>query len=133
MRYISHFAIVVHDYDEAIAFYTEKLGFELAEDTPLSPTKRWVRVRPPGSECSVLLARADQPEQSAVVGRQAGGRVWLFLYTDDFEAEHQRLLDNGVTITRPAVDEPWGRVLVFADLYGNQWDLIQPPVSQRGQ
>lgn len=124
---IAQFALVVADYDEAIRFYTEKLHFTLVEDTPLSPTKRWVRIAPPGSEgCKILLAQASGPEQLARVGDQTGGRVFLFLTTDDFERDHRNLLEQGVRIVRPPSEEPYGKVLVFADLYGNLWDLIQP-------
>ncbi|MBL7805765.1 MAG: VOC family protein [Saprospiraceae bacterium] len=124
---IAQFALVVADYDETIRFYTEKLHFTLVEDTPLSPTKRWVRIAPPGSEgCKILLAQASGPEQLARVGDQTGGRVFLFLTTDDFERDHRNLLEQGVRIVRPPSEEPYGKVLVFADLYGNLWDLIQP-------
>lgn len=124
---IAQFALVVADYDEAIRFYTEKLHFTLVEDTPLSPTKRWVRIAPPGSEgCKILLAQASGPEQLARVGDQTGGRVFLFLTTDNFERDHRNLLEQGVRIVRPPSEEPYGKVLVFADLYGNLWDLIQP-------
>lgn len=124
---ITQFALVVADYDEAIRFYTEKLHFTLVEDTPLSPTKRWVRIAPPGSEgCKILLAQASGPEQLARVGDQTGGRVFLFLTTDNFERDHRNLLEQGVRIVRPPSEEPYGKVLVFADLYGNLWDLIQP-------
>ncbi len=124
---IAQFALVVADYDEAIRFYTEKLHFTLVEDTPLSPTKRWVRIAPPGSEgCKILLAQASGPEQLARVGDQTGGRVFLFLTTVNFERDHRNLLEQGVRIVRPPSEEPYGKVLVFADLYGNLWDLIQP-------
>lgn len=121
-------SLVVADYDDAIAFYTQKLGFTLEEDTPLSDTKRWVRVAPPGGAagCQLLLAQASTPAQHAAVGIQTGGRVFLFLHTDDFKTAHQRLIDQKVEIVRPATVEPYGTVLVFADLYGNLWDLIQP-------
>ena len=127
---ISEIALVVADYDEAIEFYTRKLKFTLLEDTPLSPTKRWVRVAPPGNgSCSLLLARAAGPEQSSRIGNQTGGRVFLFLHTDDFERDHAHLLSEGISIVRGPSSEPYGQVLVFADLYGNLWDLIGPPVS----
>lgn len=122
--------LVVADYDEAIAFYTQKLGFSLLEDTVLSPEKRWVRVQPPGAapdSCSLLLARAASPEQQAAVGRQTGGRVFLFMHTDDLLRDYQRLREQGVTIRRGPVEEAYGKVLVFEDLYGNLWDLIEPP------
>lgn len=123
---LAHIAIVVSDYDEAIAFYTEKLRFQLLEDTVLSETKRWVRVAPPGSECGLLLAKAANEEQSSRVGNQTGGRVFLFLHTDDFDRDHRNLIEQGVRIVREPVVETWGKVLVFADLYGNLWDLIAP-------
>jgi catechol 2,3-dioxygenase-like lactoylglutathione lyase family enzyme len=124
---IAHIALVVKDYDEAIAFYTKKLHFTLIEDTVLSETKRWVLVAPPGSkECSLLLAKAANEIQSSCIGNQTGGRVFLFLYTDNFERDYQNLLDNTITIVRPPVIEPYGTVAVFADLYGNLWDLIEP-------
>ncbi|QEH42194.1 VOC family protein [Chitinophaga sp. XS-30] len=123
---LAHIAIVVSDYDEAIAFYTEKLRFQLLEDTVLSETKRWVRVAPPGSECGLLLAKAANEEQSSRVGNQTGGRVFLFLHTDDFDRDHRNLIEQGIHIVREPVVETWGKVLVFADLYGNLWDLIAP-------
>jgi catechol 2,3-dioxygenase-like lactoylglutathione lyase family enzyme len=127
MQHIAHMALVVADYDEAIAFYTQKLHFTLVEDTILSDTKRWVIVAPPGSGgngCSLLLAKAANDEQSSRVGNQTGGRVFLFLHTDNFERDYQNLLDHNITIVRPPVRETWGHVAVFADLYGNMWDLI---------
>lgn len=124
---IAQIALVVTDYDEAIRFYTEKLGFVLLEDTPLSASKRWVRVAPPGSStCCLLLAKAANAEQLACVGNQTGGRVFLFLHTDHFERDYERLLREGVHIVRPPSKEPYGTVAVFADLYGNLWDLIEP-------
>ena len=119
--------LVVHDYDEAISFFKEKLNFQLLEDTVLSETKRWVRVRPPGTEgCSLLLAKAANEEQKSSIGNQTGGRVAFFLYTDDIDRDHRSLIKNEISIIRGPVDEPYGRVLVFSDLYGNFWDLIQP-------
>lgn len=125
---LGQLALVVRDYDEAIDFYTRVLDFELLEDTPLSETKRWVRVRPRGGAAGagLLLARAATDEQRRAIGKQSGGRVFLFLYTDDFAAYYRRLLDQGVTIVRAPEDHPYGRVAVFADCYGNLWDLIQP-------
>ena len=126
-QYLAQIAIVVADYDEAIDFYTQKLQFRLLEDTPLSPEKRWVRVAPPGSEgCGLLLAKAANEEQLSRVGNQTGGRVFLFLYTDDFDRDYQNLIDQGITIVRPKTEEAYGKVCVFADLYGNLWDLIEP-------
>lgn len=128
MQHIAQLALVVADYDEAIAFYTDKLGFALVEDTRMSDTKRWVVVAPQGGTgCTLLLAKAANDEQRSRIGNQTGGRVFLFLHTDDLQRDHARLLDQGVTIVRPPTVEAWGTVLVFADLYGNLWDLIEPP------
>ena len=124
---IGHIALVVKDYDEAIQFYTQKLGFELVEDTVLSETKRWVLVAPKGSnQCSLLLAQAANEQQLSRVGNQTGGRVFLFLYTDDFQRDYQRMLANNVHFVREPKVEPYGTVAVFEDLYGNLWDLIEP-------
>jgi len=124
---LAHIALLVRDYDEAIAFFVGKLGFNLLEDTTLTQTKRWVRVSPDGTDSAgLLLARAVGDEQVNQIGYQSGGRVMFFLYTDSFEQDHSRLLEHDIEIVREPVDEAWGRVLVFADLYGNQWDLIQP-------
>jgi catechol 2,3-dioxygenase-like lactoylglutathione lyase family enzyme len=124
---IVHVAIVVKDYDEAIDFYTRKLNFELVEDTTLSETKRWVLVAPPGStECRLLLAKAANAEQEKFIGNQSGGRVFLFLHTDDLKRDHSNLIAQKIKIVREPVDQEWGRVLVFEDLYGNLWDLIEP-------
>jgi catechol 2,3-dioxygenase-like lactoylglutathione lyase family enzyme len=123
--------IVVDDYDRAIAFFTEVLGFELAEDSPALTThsgrpKRWVVVRPPGAETGILLARADGDRQAGAVGNQTGGRVGFFLHVDDFDANYKRLIAAGVEFDGQPRTEPYGRVVVFADLYGNRWDLIGP-------
>ena len=124
---IAHIALVVKNYDEAIDFYTKKLHFNLIEDTCLSETKRWVLIAPKGpTECCLLLAKATNEEQISKIGNQTGGRVFLFLYTDDFERDYQNLLHHDIKIVREPVDEIWGRVLVFSDLYGNLWDLIEP-------
>ncbi|GAA4319688.1 VOC family protein [Flaviaesturariibacter amylovorans] len=124
-QHIAQMALVVADYDEAVAFYTGKLQFDLLEDTPLSDTKRWVRVAPKGAtEFCLLLAKAVGEEQMSRVGNQTGGRVFGFLHTDDFTRDHQRLVSEGVRIVRGPASEPYGQVLVFADLYGNLWDLI---------
>jgi len=124
---IVQISIVVDDYNEAIEFYTQKLGFELVEDTKRSESKRWVVVKPKGSGgCNLLLAKAKNEEQKKAVGNQTGGRVFLFLYTDDFDRDYQKLLDNEVQIIRPASVEDFGKVCVFADLYGNLWDFIEP-------
>lgn len=120
-------SLVVKDYDEAIAFYTQQLHFLLVEDTVMSPTKRWVVVAPPGSNgCNVLLAKAATAEQATRIGNQTGGRVFLFLHTDNFERDYNNLLANNITIVRPPQQEPYGTVAVFADIYGNLWDLIEP-------
>jgi len=123
---IGQIALVVADYDEAIEFYTKKLQFELLEDTTLSETKRWVVISPKGnSGCNLLLAKAASEEQLSRVGNQTGGRVFLFMYTDDINRDHQNLLRQNIRIVREPHEESWGKVLVFADLYGNLWDLIE--------
>jgi len=124
---ILHVALVVRDYDEAIAFYCGKLGFTLVEDTyQPSQDKRWVVVSPPGSSgTSLLLARASNDEQARFVGNQAGGRVFLFLKTDDFWRDYERLRGQGIVVVREPKTEPYGTVAVFEDLYGNRWDLIE--------
>ena len=122
---LKQLALVVRDYDEAIAFYVGKLRFELVEDTILSDTKRWVVVRPPGGEgATLLLAKAVGQEQESRIGNQTGGRVFLFLYTDAFDSDYQHLLDQNIRIIRTPVVEPYGKVAVFEDIYGNWWDLI---------
>lgn len=124
---IASITLVVADYNEAIAFYTEKLGFTLVEDTPLSATKRWVRVAPPGAqECHLLLAKAANDEQKKYIGHQTGGRVFLFLHTDDFWRDYEQMKQKGVQFVRPPKEEDYGTVAVFQDLYGNLWDLIAP-------
>jgi catechol 2,3-dioxygenase-like lactoylglutathione lyase family enzyme len=129
---IAHISLVVNDYDEAIEFYTQKLGFDLLEDTSLSETKRWVLVSPKGSEsCSILLAKAANEVQQSRVGDQTGGRVFLFLHTDDFWRDYHNLLQNKIVIVRGPSEEVYGTVAVFKDLYGNLWDLIGP--GQSGQ
>jgi catechol 2,3-dioxygenase-like lactoylglutathione lyase family enzyme len=125
MNNIGAISLVVRDYDEAIDFYVNKLGFQLLEDSMVSETKRWVRVAPGGSSCSLLLAKAADDLQKSRIGNQTGGRVFLFLYTDNFDRDYQRLIDNRVKISRPPTTEPYGRVTVFEDLYGNLWDLIE--------
>jgi catechol 2,3-dioxygenase-like lactoylglutathione lyase family enzyme len=124
---IVHVALVVRDYDEAIAFYTGALGFTLVEDTyQPEQDKRWVVVAPPGSRgTNLLLAKASTPEQERAVGNQTGGRVFLFLSTDDFWRDHAQFVANGVRFVREPRAEPYGTVAVFADLYGNLWDLIE--------
>lgn len=134
---IVHIALVVRDYDEAIAFYTEKLGFELLEDTyQAEQDKRWVVVAPPGScGTTLLLAKASTPEQFTCIGNQSGGRVFLFLNSDDFWRDYKSMLANGVKFVREPKDEAYGMVAVFEDLYGNRWDLLQlkgdHPISKR--
>lgn len=124
---IAHIALVVRDYDEALAFYVGKLCFQLVEDTyQPEQDKRWVVITPPGdSGTSLLLARASKPEQEAFIGNQAGGRVFLFLQTDDFWRDYNRMLSAGVRFVRPPSEESYGTVAVFEDLYGTWWDLIQ--------
>ena len=124
---MSLIAIVVRDYDEAIAFYTEKLGFELIDDTyQPAQDKRWVVVRPKGEgKTSLLLARASTDHQAQFIGNQAGGRVFLFLETDDFWRDYQLYQDRGLTFVRPPLEADYGTVAVFEDLYGNLWDLVQ--------
>ena len=124
---LSQVAIVVNDYDEAIEFYTQKLHFDLIEDSQLSDTKRWVLIRPKGSnECCLLLAKAANGEQVSRIGNQTGGRVFLFLHTDNFERDYKNLLDQQIEIVRAPAKEVYGTVAVFKDLYGNLWDLIEP-------
>ncbi len=125
-NHINQIALVVKDYDEAIAFYTQKLHFELIEDTVLSETKRWVVVAPKNSQCRLLLAKATDEEQLKSIGNQTGGRVFLFLHTDNFDREYQNLQNHQIAIIREPKNEAYGRVLVFEDLYGNLWDLIEP-------
>ena len=124
---IAHIALVVADYDEAIAFFTQKLHFRIVEDTyQPAQDKRWVVVAPPGSSgTTLLLARASTPEQAKFVGNQAGGRVFLFLQTDDFWRDYNDMIASGITFARPPAEQPYGTVAVFEDLYGNRWDLVQ--------
>ena len=123
---IAHIALVVDDYDEAIEFYTEKLNFKLLDDTPQSETKRWVLVAPEGSEeCCLLLAKGVGEEQRSRIGNQTGGRVFLFLRTDDFWRDYENYRARGVNFVRPPKTEDYGTVAVFEDLYGNLWDLVE--------
>jgi catechol 2,3-dioxygenase-like lactoylglutathione lyase family enzyme len=125
--YIAQITIVVRDYDEAIDFYVNKLGWKLMEDTVLSEEKRWVRVAPQGArECNILLAKAKNQQELTSVGNQTGGRVGFFMHTDNFWEYYNQLLSAGVTIIRQPVTEDFGIVAVFEDLYGNLWDLIEP-------
>jgi catechol 2,3-dioxygenase-like lactoylglutathione lyase family enzyme len=129
MTHVAHIALVVRDYDEAIAFYVGKLGFTLvADEYQPEQNKRWVLIRPQGARddgTTILLARASKREQEAFIGNQAGGRVFLFLATDDFDRDHAAFTAAGVRWVRSPVAQPYGKVAVFADLYGNLWDLVE--------
>jgi len=126
MAHIAHITLLVREYDEAIAFFTNTLNFTLVEDTPVGKGKRWVLVAPPGSNgTSLLLAKAATPGQKKAVGNQTGGRVFLFLQTDDFNRDHHRMIERGVKFREQPREEDYGTVAVFEDLYGNKWDLIQ--------
>ena len=130
---IAHIALVVKDYDEAIDFYTNKLDFNLLEDTRIDDKKRWVMLAPPGAkECCLLLAKAANKEQARSIGNQAGGRVFLFLFTDDFQRAYDKMVDRNVNFIRPPTEYDYGKVAVFEDLYGNLWDLIQPNGTNKG-
>ncbi len=127
---LAYVTVVVEDYDMAIEFYTEKLNFKIVEDTKLSETKRWVLVSPPGnSGCGLLLAKAANQEQKSRIGNQTGGRVFLFLHTNNFKRDYENLASKGVKIIREPSVEKYGTVAVFADLYGNLIDLIEPVVT----
>jgi catechol 2,3-dioxygenase-like lactoylglutathione lyase family enzyme len=124
---LAHITLLVDDYDTAIDFFTRKLNFELIEDTKLSEVKRWVLVKPQGPEnCCLLLAKASNDEQKRSIGNQSGGRVFLFLQTDNFKRDYQNLIDNGIRIVREQKTEDYGTVAVFEDIFGNLWDLIEP-------
>jgi catechol 2,3-dioxygenase-like lactoylglutathione lyase family enzyme len=130
---LGYIALVVRDYDEAIKFYTQSLGFQLVEDTDLGNGKRWVRVRPLGSNgTDLLLAKAVNPEQASRIGNQTGGRVFLFLHTDDFWRDYRAMTERSVMFVRPPSNESYGTVAVFEDLYGNKWDLLQLKDSHAG-
>lgn len=130
---IAHIALLVDDYDAAIEFYTLKLDFHILEDTKLSEDKRWVMLAPKGAkECCLLLAKASNEEQASFVGNQTGGRVFLFLYTDDFWRDYEKMKSRGVKFVRPPQDFDYGTVAVFEDLYGNKWDLIEPNEKNKG-
>ncbi|MDU8887206.1 VOC family protein [Yeosuana sp. MJ-SS3] len=130
---IGHIALVVKDYDEAIDFYINKLEFSLLEDTKLSQEKRWVVIAPKGArECSLLLAKAANEEQANSIGNQTGGRVFLFLFTDDFSRDYEKLKSKNVNFIRPPQEYDYGTVAVFEDLYGNKWDLLQPNDNNKG-
>ena len=127
IKSLAHVALLVDDYDKAIEYYRYTLNFTLLEDTKLSDTKRWVLVSPEGKGgCSILLARASDEEQRNRIGNQTGGRVFLFLYSDNLQSDYQTLLDNKIRIIHPPRSEPYGSVLVFQDLFGNLWDMIEP-------
>ena len=126
-QHISLISLLVDDYDDAISFYVQKLGFVLLEDTLLSETKRWVLIKPQNSDgCNLLLAKAATEEQKSRIGNQTGGRVFLFLYTDDFWRDYKNMVAAGIRFVREPVEEEFGVVSVFEDLYGNLWDFIQP-------
>lgn len=128
-QWIPQLTLIVREYDEAIAYYTQVLGFELLEDTPLSEEKRWVVVKPAGGPgAALLLAKAATPDQARSIGNQSGGRVFLFLYTDDFWRDYRDYRSRGVRFVREPRSEPYGTVAVFEDLYGNKWDLLQPAI-----
>jgi len=125
-QYIGHIALVVKDYDAAIEFYTQKLNFTLLEDIKLTEEKRWVVILPPGAkECGLLLAKASNDKQTHIVGNQTGGRVFLFLYTDDFWRGYNNMASKNIHFVRPPKKENYGMVAVFEDLYGNLWDLLE--------
>jgi len=124
-QYIASFALVVADYDEAIAYYTQVLGFELREDSPLEDGKRWVLVAPPGAATGILLAKAANDAQSTRIGNQTGGRVGFFLHTDDFEHDFAAMKARGVRFAEAPRHEDYGTVAVFEDIYGNRWDLLE--------
>ena len=128
MQNIVNIALLVPDYDEAIQFYTQVMQFDLVEDTPVSPTKRFVRVKPRGTESapSLLLAKANKPQEIESIGKQAGGKVFLFLHIDNFDTYLAHLISHKVEIVRGPVVEPYGKVAVVLDIYGNKWDIIQP-------
>lgn len=130
MTFLQLVAIVVHEYEPAIRFFVDVLGFELVEDSPAKATdgspKRWVVVRPPGAQTGLLLARADGERQAAIVGDQHAGRVGFFLRVDDFATRYERMVEAGVTFVRPPRKEPYGEVAVFLDVAGNRWDLLGP-------
>ncbi len=130
---LGYISLIVREYNEAINFYTQSLGFQLIEDTDLGDGKRWVRVRPQGSTgTALLLAKAVNPEQASRIGKQTGGRVFLFLHTDDFWRDYRAMTERGVKFVRPPSEESYGTVAVFEDLYGNKWDLLELKDSHAG-
>ncbi len=124
-RHLGKLSLLVPEYDAGIAHYVGDLGFELLEDTPLSPTKRWVVIRPEGGGVALILARAATPEQKAAIGQQGGGRVWLFLESDSFDADYARMKTAGIQFEEDPRQEPYGKVAVFRDAFGNRWDLLE--------
>lgn len=130
---IAHIALVVESYDDAIEFYTQKLDFQVLEDTKLSEEKRWVMIAPKGAkECCLLLAKADNERQTRSIGNQAGGRVGFFLFTDDFWRDYDKMINREINFVRPPETFEYGTVAVFEDLYGNMWDLIEPNENNKG-
>ena len=130
---IAHIALVVKDYDEAIEFYTQKLDFELIEDTRIDEEKRWVMIAPSGAkECCLLLAKAATDRQIESVGNQTGGRVGFFLFTDDFWRDYNKMVEKEISFVRSPTEFEYGTVAVFEDLYGNRWDLIEPSENNKG-
>ena len=130
---IAHIALVVDNYDDAIKFYTQKLDFQVLEDTKLSEEKRWVMVAPKGAkECCLLLAKASNEKQTRSIGNQTGGRVGFFLFTDDFWRDYNKMIDRQINFVRPPTNFEYGTVAVFEDLYGNMWDLIEPNENNKG-
>lgn len=126
MQKIGHVSLLVRDYNEALKFFTESLGFKVLVDTQLEPGKRWILVAPPNSHgTSLLLAQASTPEQAARIGNQTGGRVFLFLHTDDFWRDYRQMLARGIKFSESPREELYGTVVVFEDLYGNEWDLLE--------
>lgn len=123
---VANITLLVPDYDAGLRFYVDKLGFDLLEDTRLSPAKRWVRVAPPGTQTALLLAKASTPAQHAATGNQTGGRVGFFLETDDFASDHAAMIAKGVRFLEPPRFEGYGTVAVFEDPFGNLWDLVEP-------
>ena len=130
---IGHIALVVKEYDEAIEFYIKKLDFIVLEDTKIDKEKRWVVIAPSGAkECSLLLAKAANEEQSKSIGNQTGGKVFLFLFTDDFWRDYHKMVERNIIFVRPPTEYEYGRVAVFKDLYGNLWDLLEPNENNKG-
>jgi predicted enzyme related to lactoylglutathione lyase len=130
-RRLAYTSLLVPDYDQAIAFFTGALRFEVLQDSRLSPTKRWVVVAPSNAGGALLLAQPSSPEQTALIGRQGAGRVWLFLHTDDIDADIAHMQQQGVHFTEAPRHEAYGRVVVFADPWGNRWDLVEPHAQQK--